>query len=153
MREDVMFVFWGLGFQFFPRTVLNMWLFYLSLSSTVITSGSYQPNSYFIVVKQIGRTLKANATILSYNQGNYDTFKITITSEFTIRDKLMIERKSGMGKCGLYFTLSGDLRIEHHSVQELIQKSAIFCECSFKGHLNLNLLMLQSIKQSHIEVT
>lgn len=97
--------------------------------------------------------MKANATILSYNQGNYDAFKIIITSEFTIRDKLMIERKSDTGKCGLYFTLSGDLRIEHHSVQELVQKSAIFFEPSFKRYLYLNLLMLQGIKQSLIEVT
>lgn len=49
--------------------------------------------------------LKTKATILSNNQGNYDTFKITITGEFNIRDKLMIERKFGMGKFGLYFTL------------------------------------------------
>lgn len=152
--RDVMFVFWGLGFQFFPRTVLNMWPFsYPIFSSAVIINSSYQPNSRFIVVKQIGRMLQTNATILSNNQGNYDTFKITITSEFNIRDKLMIERKSGRGKCGLYFTLSGDLRIKHHSVQELVQKSVIFCESSFKSHLNLNLLMLQGIKQSHVEIT
>lgn len=65
----------------------------------------------------------------------------------------MIERKSGVRKCGLYFIISGDLRVEHHSVQELVQKSVIFCERSFKRHLNLKLLMLQGIKQSHIEVT